>query len=420
MSRILLGVSGGIAAYKAAELLRRLKESGDQAEGHDVTVVPTEAALRFVGAPTWEALSGHPVSTDVFTEVDSVRHVSLGRRADLVIVAPATADLLARAAAGRADDLLTGCLLTATCPVIFAPAMHTEMWRHPATQHNVSTLRHRGAVVVDPASGRLTGADSGPGRLPEPEELATIARTVLAGPAIAAAAARRDLAGLRIVISAGGTHEPLDPVRFIGNASSGRMGWALARAAVLRGADVALVAANVTLPDPAGTEVRTATTTRELEEQVGKAADGADIVVMAAAPADFRPASEQPSKIKKSSSADADQGLELSLVQNPDILAGLVRARTDQRQVLVGFAAETADTPEQLISLGRDKLARKGCDLLVLNAVGHGRVFGRADSEIRIIGGSADESETPPALAGSKELLAHHILDAALQVRSER
>ncbi|HEY9290723.1 MAG TPA: bifunctional phosphopantothenoylcysteine decarboxylase/phosphopantothenate--cysteine ligase CoaBC [Microlunatus sp.] len=416
MSRILLGVSGGIAAYKAAELLRRLKESGSAGEGHDVTVVPTDAALRFVGAPTWEALSGHPVSTDVFSDVDSVRHVSLGRQAELVIIAPATADLLARAATGRADDLLTSCLLTASCPVIFAPAMHTEMWQHPATRANVDTLRSRGAIVVDPASGRLTGADSGAGRLPEPDELATIARTVLAEPSIAAAAARRDLAGLRVVISAGGTHEPIDPVRFVGNASSGRMGWALARAAVLRGAEVELVAANVALPDPAGVVVRAATTTRDLQEQVSKAADGADIVVMAAAPADFRPAAEQPGKIKKASS---DQGLELSLVQNPDILAGLVRGRTDERQVLVGFAAETAGTPAELINLGREKLARKGCDLLVLNAVGHGKVFGRLDSEIRIIR-QTDAAAEPPALAGSKDVLAHHILDGALQIRAER
>ena len=416
MSRILLGVSGGIAAYKAAELLRRLKEPGPSGAGHDITVVPTEAALRFVGAPTWEALSGHPVSTDVFSDVDSVRHVALGRQAELVMIAPATADLLARAATGRADDLLTGCLLTASCPVIFAPAMHTEMWQHPATRANVATLRSRGAIVVDPGSGRLTGADSGPGRLPEPDELATVARTVLAEPAIAAAAARRDLSGLRVVVSAGGTHEPIDPVRFVGNASSGRMGFALARAAVLRGAEVDLVAANVALPEPAGVAVRTAKTTRDLQQQVTKAADGADIVIMAAAPADFRPGTEQQGKIKKTG---AGQGLQLSLVQNPDILAGLVRGRTDDRQVLVGFAAETADTPEELLRLGKEKLARKGCDLLVLNAVGHGRVFGQVDSEIRIIGG-ADAGGDPAALAGTKDVLAHHILDGALQSRSGR
>jgi len=430
MSRILLGVAGGIAAYKAAELLRRLKESG-----HDVTVVPTRAALEFVGATTWAALSGHPVSTEVFEEPASVPHVSLGRQADLVVVAPATADLLARAATGRADDLLTNCLLTATCPVVYAPAMHTEMWRHPATQANVATLRQRGAVVVDPASGRLTGADSGPGRLPEAVELAAIAQVVLDRPELAARAATRDLAGLRVLISAGGTREPIDPVRFIGNASSGLMGYALARAAVLRGAQVQLVAANVELPAPAGAVVSTARTTAELQEQMVKYAAEADVIVMSAAPADFRPEAAAGQKIKKTS---ADQDLDLHLVQNPDILAGLVAERSDPQQVIVGFAAETAPDPEQLVELGRAKLARKGCDLLVLNAVGGGRVFGQADSEIRLLVAGADSAADrgadrgaddaadgrtptqPPALAGSKDLLAHHIWDAAGKIRARR
>jgi phosphopantothenoylcysteine decarboxylase/phosphopantothenate--cysteine ligase len=400
MSRILLGVAGGIAAYKAAELLRRLKESG-----HDVTVVPTPAALQFVGAPTWAALSGHPVSTDVFTDVEAVPHVALGRQADLVLVAPATADLLARAATGRADDLLTSCLLTATCPVLFAPAMHTEMWQHPATRANVATLRSRGAVVIDPASGRLTGADSGPGRLPDPDEIAEIARTVLDQPSTAAAAAAQDLAGLRVVISAGGTREPIDPVRYIGNASSGRMGWSLARAAALRGARVDLVAANVTLPPPAGATVIPVGTTAELQQQVVKAAEGADVVVMAAAPADFRPAREAASKIKKTS---PEQGLELSLVQNPDILAGLVADRTDPAQVLVGFAAETADTPAELVALGREKLARKGCDLLVVNDVSGGAVFGSDDNEAVVLAADGAVVEVP---RGSKAALAHVIWD---------
>ncbi len=410
MSRILLGVAGGIAAYKAAELLRRLTECG-----HDVTVVATPAALEFVGAATWAALSGHPVHTGVFDDAENVAHVRLGRQAELVLIAPATADLLARAAAGRADDLLTSCLLTATCPVLYAPAMHTEMWQHPATRANVDLLRRRGAVVIDPASGRLTGADSGPGRLPDPDELAAHARTVLEHPPVAVAAAGRDLAGLRVVISAGGSREPIDPVRFIGNASSGRMGWALARAAVLRGATVDLVAANVDLPAPAGSNVIPAGSSRDLADQVSKAADGADMVVMAAAPADFRPVREQSVKIKKTS---ADQRLELSLVQNPDILAGLVRDRTDPRQLLVGFAAETATSDTELVALGRQKLARKGCDLLVLNAVGHGRVFGRTESEIRLLRPGTDV--TPGALAGSKDVLAHHIWDATLDIRAGR
>jgi phosphopantothenoylcysteine decarboxylase / phosphopantothenate---cysteine ligase len=411
MSRILLGVAGGIAAYKAAELLRRLKESG-----HEVTVVPTVAALEFVGAPTWAALSGKPVATDVFTDVASVPHVALGRQADLVIVAPATADLLSRAATGRADDLLTSCLLTAGCPVVFAPAMHTEMWLHPATQANVATLRDRGAVVIDPASGRLTGADTGPGRLPEPDELATIATTILDRPEIARSASSHDLSGLRAVISAGGTREPIDPVRFIGNSSSGLMGYALARAAALRGADVELVAANVSLPAPSGATVTRVGTTIELQEQMIKAAAGADLLVMSAAPADFRPAAAAQQKIKKTSS---DQGLELSLVQNPDILADLVARRTDPGQLIIGFAAETAGTPEELVELGRAKLARKGCDLLVLNAVGHGRVFGQADSEIRLLS-NTDPATDPEPLAGSKDMLAHRIWDAADVLRKRR
>jgi phosphopantothenoylcysteine decarboxylase/phosphopantothenate--cysteine ligase len=409
VSRILLGVAGGIAAYKAAELLRRLKESG-----HDVTVVPTRAALQFVGAPTWAALSGHPVATDVFTGAETVPHVALGRHADLLVVAPATADLLARAASGRADDLLTNCLLTATCPVLYAPAMHTEMWQHPATGANVDTLRERGAVVIDPASGRLTGADSGPGRLPEPAELAAIAQTVLDRPDIATAAASRDLAGLRLLISAGGTREPIDPVRYIGNASSGMMGYALARAAALRGAEVRLVAANVGLPTPAGVAVTEVRTTAELAEQMSKHAAEADIVVMSAAPADFRPESAADRKIKKTPET---QTLDLRLVQNPDILAGLVTDRTDPAQVIVGFAAETAATPDELVELGRAKFARKRCDLLVLNAVGDGRVFGRADSEIRILGADGQVSEP---LAGSKDTLAHHIWDVAGGLRRDR
>ncbi|QGN35446.1 bifunctional phosphopantothenoylcysteine decarboxylase/phosphopantothenate--cysteine ligase CoaBC [Microlunatus sp. Gsoil 973] len=406
---MLLGVAGGIAAYKAAELLRRLKESG-----HDVTVVPTEAALQFVGAPTWAALSGHPVATDVFTGAETVPHVALGRAADLVVVAPATADVLARAASGRADDLLTNCLLTATCPVLYAPAMHTEMWQHPATRANVATLRERGAVVIDPASGRLTGADSGPGRLPEPDELAGIAGSVLDRPDIAAAAAGRDLSGLRVLISAGGTREPIDPVRYIGNASSGLMGYALARAAALRGADVHLVAANVGLPVPAGTTVTGVRTTAELAEEMTKQAAEADIVVMSAAPADFRPESAADRKIKKTS---ADQTLDIHLVQNPDILAGLVADRTDPAQLIVGFAAETAGTPDELVELGRAKFARKRCDLLVLNAVGDGKVFGQADSEIRILAGDGRVSDS---LAGSKDTLAHHIWDAARRLRADR
>jgi phosphopantothenoylcysteine decarboxylase / phosphopantothenate---cysteine ligase len=407
MSRVVLGVSGGIAAYKACELLRRLRD-----EEHDVTVVPTEAALEFVGRATWAALSGKPVYTDVWEDVHLVPHVALGQAADLVVVAPATADLLARAAGGRADDLLTNVLLTARCPVVFSPAMHTEMWLHPATQANVAVLRSRGAVVVDPDSGRLTGADSGAGRLPEPAELVSVATAILADSTIAARAAARDLSGLTVAVSAGGTREYLDPVRFLGNSSSGLMGWALARAAALRGATVRLVAANVAMPPPLNTSAETVTSTADLAEAMVVAAKDADVVVMAAAPADFAPATTSASKIKKS----GDSGLRVDLVQTTDVLTGLAAARTDERQVLVGFAAETPIAGQSLLDLGRAKLRRKGCDLLVLNEVGPGRVFGQPESEITLI--TADAVNGP--MAGSKDVLAHGIWDAALRLRSGR
>ncbi len=404
MSRVVLGVAGGIAAYKACELLRRLR-----ADGHDVTVVPTESALAFVGAATWAALSGQPVHTSVFDDVHQVPHVAIGQQADLVLVAPATADLLARAATGRADDLLTNVLLTAHCPVVYAPAMHTEMWLHPSTQANVATLRAHGAVVVDPDSGRLTGADSGPGRLPDPAELQAVAAAVLTDPELSQRVSRRDMVGLRVTVSAGGTREHLDPVRFLGNSSSGRMGWALARAASLRGAEVRLVAANVTLPAPPRVEVEAVTSTADLAEAMTRAAKESDLVVMAAAPADFTPARTSQTKIKKSGTG----GLEMSLVQTTDVLAGLVAARTDPGQVLVGFAAETPGPDQTLLDLGRAKLARKGCDLLVLNEVGHGRVFGSDLNEIVLL--TADGAEGP--LAGRKDTLAHEIWDAALRLR---
>ena len=407
MSRIILGVSAGIAAYKACELVRRLRD-----ESHDLTVVPTPASLEFVGAHTWAALSGKPVRTQVWDDVHLVPHVRLGQEADLVVVAPATADLLARAAGGRADDLLTNVLLTARCPVIYAPAMHTEMWMHPATEANVATLRTRGAVVLDPDSGRLTGADSGAGRLPEPAELLSVALAVLADPTVAGRAAARDLAGLTVAVSAGGTREHLDPVRFLGNSSSGLMGWAVARAAALRGASVRLVAANVATPPPLNTAAQSVTSTAELAEAMAAAAKDADVVVMAAAPADFTPAAPSATKIKKS----GDSGLQLELRQTADVLAGLVAARTDDRQVLVGFAAETPNGDQSLVDLGRAKLQRKGCDLLVLNEVGPGLVFGRPDSEITLITG--DGVRGP--IGGSKDTLAHHILDATLTMRSSQ
>src|SRR5579859_7315636 len=393
-ARVILGVGAGIAAYKACELLRLLTESG-----HRVRVLPTPDALRFVGEPTWAALSGEPVTTDVWTGVSEVPHVRLGQSADLVVVAPATADLLARAAAGMAGDLLTATLLTARCPVLYAPAMHTEMWEHPATQANVALLRRRGAIVLDPATGRLTGRDSGAGRLPEPAAIFDAATRLLArGPAAP------DLAGRRVVVSAGGTREEIDPVRFIGNWSTGTQGYALARTAVARGAEVTVIAANVALPDPAGVNVVRVVDARQMHDAVLAAAANADVVVMAAAVADYRPQTRSDGKIKK----DGQPPEPLRLVENPDILAGLAVQRGPGRTqpVLVGFAAET-DTSEQA---ARAKLARKGCDLLVVNPVGNGRGFGTPDNEAVVYGADGTVTLVP---RGPKEALANVVWDLA-------
>ncbi len=390
--RVVLGVAGGIAAYKACSLLRLLTEAG-----HDVTVVPTAAALHFVGEATWSALSGKPVRTDVWSDVTEVPHVRIGREADLLVVAPATADLLARAATGQADDLLTNVLLTARCPVIMAPAMHTEMWEHPATQANVATLTERGVHVVPPASGRLTGRDSGPGRLPEPEELFAVCQRELdhasRGPD---ASPVGDLAGRRVVVSAGGTREPLDPVRFLGNRSSGKQGYALAGVAARRGADVILVT-TVGLVPPDGVHVVEVETALEMEEAVRSAGRGADVVVMAAAVADFRPAAYVEHKIKKTYAASEDAVADTSaptveLVRNPDILAGLVADRGGAPSpVVVGFAAETGDAAGSVLDHGRAKLARKGCDVLVVNEVGPDTTFGKDDNTVHVLRRGTDE-----------------------------
>jgi phosphopantothenoylcysteine decarboxylase/phosphopantothenate--cysteine ligase len=392
-ARVVLGVGAGIAAYKACELLRLLTESG-----HRVRVVPTPDALRFVGEATWAALSGEPVATQPWTDVPSVPHVRLGREADLILVAPATADLMARAAAGMADDLLTGTLLTARCPVLYAPAMHTEMWQHPATRANVKLLRDRGAIVLDPAVGRLTGQDSGPGRLPDPAEIFAAAVRILNR----AGARANDLAGRRIVVSAGGTREEIDPVRFIGNWSSGRQGYALARTAAARGAEVTLVAASVSLPDPAGVKVSRVVSAQQMLEAVTEAANVADIVVMAAAVADYRPETRHPAKLKKQAGTPEP----IRLIENPDILAMLAKNRTTtgHPSVLVGFAAETDTSPEQATA----KLARKGCDLLVVNPVGDGLGFGTADNEAVVYGTDGSATEIP---RGSKEALAEIVWD---------
>jgi phosphopantothenoylcysteine decarboxylase / phosphopantothenate---cysteine ligase len=390
--RIVLGVGAGIAAYKCCELLRLLTESG-----HAVRVIPTSESLRFVGAATWAALSGQPVSASPWDDAHEVPHVRIGQQADLILVAPATADLLARAAAGLAPDLLGNVLLTARCPIVFAPAMHTEMWQHPATVANVTTLRDRGAIVVEPASGRLTGADSGPGRLPEPAELFALAQRVLDR---GQAALTPDLTGRRVVVSAGGTREEIDPVRFIGNWSSGRQGYALARVAVARGAEVTLISANSGLADPAGVKVIAVTSAGQMREAVLAAAAAADAVVMAAAVADFRPATRSDTKLKKTGHAPAA----IELMQNPDILRELSTTHRQPGQVTVGFGAETGD----LIPNGLAKLAAKGCDLIVMNQVGDGLAFGTADNEAEILAADGQRTSVP---RGPKEALAEVIWD---------
>ncbi|MEU1431078.1 bifunctional phosphopantothenoylcysteine decarboxylase/phosphopantothenate--cysteine ligase CoaBC [Nocardia sp. NPDC005746] len=400
MTRVVVGVGGGIAAYKSCNLVRRFTETG-----HEVRVIPTESALQFVGKATFEALSGHPVHTGVFADVPEVPHVRLGQEADLVVIAPATADLMARAAQGRADDLLTATLLTARCPVLFAPAMHTEMWEHPATRANVAMLRAHGATVMEPASGRLTGTDTGPGRLPEPEEIFGLARLLLER----ADALPRDLEGRRVVVSAGGTREALDPVRFLGNRSSGKQGYAIARLAAQRGAQVTLIAGNtIGLEAPAAVEVVHVTSADQLKVAVDKHALGADAVIMAAAVADFRPVNVAASKIKKG----AGEPNSIELAKTPDILAGLVQARRDGHlpgTAIVGFAAETGDEHADVLTHARAKLARKGCDLLVVNAVGEGKAFEVDTNDGWLLGADGTEIALDH---GSKALLASRVLDA--------
>ncbi|GAA1358759.1 bifunctional phosphopantothenoylcysteine decarboxylase/phosphopantothenate--cysteine ligase CoaBC [Arthrobacter rhombi] len=404
--RIVLGIGGGIAAYKVAALLRLFKESG-----RHVDVVPTEASLQFVGRATWEALSGRPVHTGVFEAVEDVNHVRLGQEADLVVIAPATADLVARLAAGMANDLLTNTVLASRAPVMIAPAMHTEMWENPATTANIATLRSRGITVVDPGVGRLTGKDSGPGRLPEAQELFDAAQRLLAA-ASHLVGPRTDLplSGRTVVVSAGGTREPLDPVRFLGNRSSGKQGTAVARAALAAGATVKLIAAHLETGVPPGVELVTASTALELRDAVTAACEGADAVVMAAAVADFRPADYADSKIKKKGDDGAPT---LTLVRNPDILASLVDQRREDPAsgpaVIVGFAAETGDDDGSVMDHARSKLARKGCDLLVVNEVGATLGFGTEDNTVTIL--SADDAPEVH-VAGTKDEVAEAVVTA--------
>lgn len=397
--RIVLGVGGGIAAYKVASLLRLFTEAG-----HDVTVIPTEASTRFIGTATWEALSGNPVSNSVFDDVHLVNHVRLGHEADLVVVAPATADLLAKAATGQAGDLLTNTLLMAHGPVLFAPAMHTEMWQHAATRANVETLRGRGAAVLEPASGRLTGADSGPGRLPEPQAIFDAAMALVQGQSDF----QLPLAGRTVTISAGGTREPLDPVRFLGNRSSGKQGVALAVAARNAGATVRLLAAHMDVQPPAGVEVVRVETALELRTAALDAAAGSDVIIMSAAVADFRPADVSDTKIKK---RDDTADPVITLVRNPDILQELVEQRSEgpsgAGQLIVGFAAETGDSQGDVLAYAEAKLQRKGCDLLVVNHVGTDKVFGQDSNSVVILSRAGSE---PQEAAGTKTEVSEAII----------
>ena len=401
---VVVGVTGGIAAYKTVHLVRALVTNG-----HEVHVVPTADALRFVGTATWEAVSRNSVTTSVHDDVAQVRHVALGTSADLVIVAPATANTLARMAAGIADDLLGVTLLATTAPVVVAPAMHTAMWEHAATQQNIQTLQERGVHIVGPADGPLTGGDSGPGRMVEPDEIVAAALAVAAG-----TAAHGDLAGRRVAVSTGGTREPIDPVRFLGNRSSGRQGAELALAAADRGADVTLVAAHVddgvltaVARHPLITLVR-ASTAADLESAMTDAAATADVVVMVAAVADYRAAEVAAHKLRKE-----DGPLQLDLVENPDILTGLVAARRTG-QTIVGFAAETASDDAELLERGRRKRARKGVDLLAVNRVSWDEGFEAAENRVLLLDA---RGEVVADAAGTKRAVADAVWEAVAAAR---
>ncbi|QYH36125.1 bifunctional phosphopantothenoylcysteine decarboxylase/phosphopantothenate--cysteine ligase CoaBC [Salinibacterium sp. M195] len=394
---VVVGISGGIAAYKAVSVIRELVLAG-----HDVHVVATSNALKFVGLPTLEAISRNPVHTDLYEGVDEVRHVSVGQAADVIVVAPATANTIAKIATGQASDFLGNTILASTAPVVLAPAMHTEMWQNPATVANVETLRSRGIRFVGPESGQLTGSDSGLGRMSEPSDIVAAVLDV--------AVASRDLAGRSVLVTAGGTREPLDPVRFIGNRSSGKQGVALATAAAARGASVTLIGANLEVAPPAGVRFIEVGTTLELQSIVNAEAVTADLIVMAAAVADYRPAETAQSKIKKRSDSST---LELRLEENPDILRGVVAARSGD-QVIVGFAAETEPDDAALLELGRAKVTRKGCDYLVVNRVGWTEGFASDRNTVIVINTAGDRVGEA---SGSKLSVAHRILDLVFAAR---
>ena len=387
---VVVGITGGIAAYKAVGVVRALV-----LEGHDVHVVATEAALRFVGKPTLEAISRNAVHTELYEGVAEVRHVAIGQAADLIVIAPATAHTLAKLATGLADDLLGNTILASTAPVVIAPAMHTAMWQNPATVANIALLRERGVTVVGPGVGQLTGKDSGPGRMVEPDEIVSAALAVLRP---------KDLAGKSVVITAGGTREPLDPVRYIGNRSSGKQGIALALAAAARGASVQLIGANLEVRSPASITVSHVSTTLELRDAVVAAAASADVVIMAAAVADYRPSTVAATKIKKESQGDE---LQLTLVKNPDILHDISHARRDG-QVIIGFAAETEPDDAALLALGRAKIARKGSDFLVVNRVGWTEGFATERNTVVVLDAAGN---VVAEATGSKASVADRILD---------
>lgn len=402
---IVVGVTGGIAAYKTVQLVRELVLAG-----HSVRVIATEAALRFVGAPTWEAISRNPLNTSIFDDVAAVRHVALGQQADAIVIAPATANRIAKLAAGIADDLLGTTVLASSAPLVIAPAMHTEMWLHPATVANVALLRERGVMIVGPAHGRLTGEDVGPGRMSEPEQ---ILHAVLTAAERGGRPRTQDLAGHRVLITAGGTREPIDPVRYLANRSSGKQGVAFALAAADRGAAVTVIAAHLD-PQPAaalaaaGIEPVTVGTAAELADAVTAAAPQAAVVVMAAAVADYTPAEVSDRKIKKSGKG---AGLTLSLSRTRDVLGSLVHEKVPGR-IVVGFAAETATDREELVALAREKVAGKPADLLVANPVGEGRGFGAEQNTVVVLTAAG---EVVDEVTGSKREVADAVLDHVVQ-----
>jgi phosphopantothenoylcysteine decarboxylase/phosphopantothenate--cysteine ligase len=386
ISKVILGVGGGIAAYKSCDLLRRMQE-----RNYDVTVVPTPSALNFVGTATWEALSGKKVTTQVWESVEEVRHVKLAAENDLILISPATADLIARIAMGRADDLLTNLVLASSAIKVLIPAMHPNMWNNAATVANIALLQERGFHVMRPATGRLTGADSGIGRLPDTSEILSYLATVIAD--------TQDFLGKRVLVTAGGTREAIDPVRFIGNRSSGKQGYAIAQIALDRGAEVTILSANVNLPDPVGATVVRVESAQDLELELERHFQSTDLLVMAAAVADARPAQVGAEKLKK------DSFREISLVENPDLVAQISQQK--RKQIIVGFAAETSLN----VAEANRKLTAKGLDLIYLNDVSTGEIFGSDSTQGVFI--TADGKEIPVGKS-NKATLAGQLLDLVI------